>query len=125
LHSPSEVEHRKQPDTRKQRLLPFVIKRCKHLQLEIEKAGHKIRFAVARGLFDIASFPMGVPEFSEASASLLETAGFNLLNFGMQYKLTEMKARTNNRIALMGNIPPSDVLAEGTSADVKRSVRRC
>ena len=33
-----------------------------------------------------------------------------------------MKAWTNNRIALMGNIPPRDVLAEGTPADVTRSV---
>jgi uroporphyrinogen decarboxylase len=56
-------------------------------------------------------------------SSLLETAGVNLLNFGMQHTLGEMKAWTNNRIALMGNIPPRDVLAEGTPADVKRSVR--
>jgi uroporphyrinogen-III decarboxylase len=33
-----------------------------------------------------------------------------------------MKAWTHNRIALMGNIPPRDVLAEGTLAEVKRSV---
>jgi len=46
-----------------------------------------------------------------------------LFNFGMQYKLADMKAWTNNRIALLGNIPPRDVLAEGTPADVKRSVR--
>ena len=45
-----------------------------------------------------------------------------MLNFGMQYKLVEMKVWTNNRIALMGNIPPRDVLAEGTPDDVKRSV---
>jgi len=172
------------------------------LQPEIEKAGHKIRFAVARGPLNIASFLMGAPEFmealktepelmhrllamitdflvdwiavqreafpsidgifllddivgfvsrrdfeifglpylqrafnadvsvkffhndapSKASAPLLEMAGINLLNFGMQYKLAEMKAWTNNRITLMGNIPPRDVLAEGTPADVKRSV---
>jgi uroporphyrinogen decarboxylase len=60
---------------------------------------------------------------SKASAPLLETAGINLLNFGMQYKLAEMKAWTNNRIALMGNIPPRDVLAEGTPTDVRRSVK--
>jgi len=61
----------------------------------------------------------------KGSAPLLETAGINLLNFGMQYKLAEMKAWTNNRIALIGNIPPRDVLAEGTPADVKRSSGRC
>jgi uroporphyrinogen decarboxylase len=33
-----------------------------------------------------------------------------------------MKNWTNNRVALMGNIPPRDVLAEGTPAGVRRSV---
>ncbi len=203
LHSPSEVEHLEKPDPRKHGLLPFMIKRLKHLQPEIEKAGHKIRFAVARGPLNIASFLMGTSEFLEAlkmepelmhqllaivtdflvdwiafqreafpsidgifllddivgfisrrdcetfalpylqrafsadvtvkffhndapckaSAPLLEAAGINLLNFGIQHSLAEMKSWTNNRIALMGNIPPRDVLAEGTPADVKRSVR--
>ena len=204
LHSPSEVEHLEKPDPRKHGLLPFVIKRLKHLQPEIEKAGHKIRFAVARGPLNIASFLMGTSEFLEASedgagadasparyrhgflggldrvsarsipvnrrhffarrycwihepsrfrdirlcricsahsvrtltvkffhndapckasAPLLADAGINLLNFGIQHTLAEMKTWTNNRIALMGNIPPRDVLAEGTPADVKRSVR--
>jgi uroporphyrinogen decarboxylase len=58
----------------------------------------------------------------KASAPLLESAGINLLNFGVQHTLADMKAWTNNRIALMGNIPPRDVLAEGTPADVARSV---
>ena len=203
LHSPSEVERLEKPDPRNHGLLPFVIKRLQHLQPEIEKAGHKIRFAVARGPLNIASFLMGTPEFLEAlktepelthrlldivteflvewiavqreifptidgifllddivgfvsrrdcetfalpylqrvfdadvsvkffhndapckaSAPLLEAAGINLLNFGMQHTLAEMKIWTNNRITLMGNIPPRDVLAEGTPADVKRSVR--
>jgi len=203
LRSPSDVERLEIPDPRKHGLLPFVIKRLQHLQPEIEAAGHKIRFAVARGPLNIASFLMGTPEFlealktepelmhrllnivtdflvdwiavqreafpsidgifllddivgfvsrrdfeifglpylqrafnadvsvkffhndapSKASAPLLETAGINLLNFGVQHTLAEMKAWTNNRIALMGNIPPRDVLAEGTPADVKRSVK--
>jgi len=203
LHSPSEIERLEKPDPRKHGLLPFVIKRLKHLQPEIEMTGHKIRFAVARGPLNIASFLMGTPEFLEAlksepvlmhrlldivtdflmdwiavqreafpsidgvfllddivgfisrrdfeifglpylqrafnadvsvkffhndapakaSAPLLEAAGINLFNFGMQYKLADMMAWTNNRIALMGNIPPRDVLAKGTPADVKRSVR--
>jgi uroporphyrinogen decarboxylase len=55
--------------------------------------------------------------------SLLETAGINLLNFGMQKKLAAIKAQASNRIALMRNIPSSGVPTEGTQADVKRSVR--
>lgn len=202
LLSPADVDRLEKPDARKHGLLPFVIKRLKHLQPEIEKAGHKIRFAVARGPMNIASFLMGTPEFmealktepelmhrllgmvtdflvdwiavqreafpsidgifllddivgfvsrrdfekfglpylqrafcadvtvkffhndapSKASAPFLEAAGINLFNFGVQHKLAEMKTWTNSRIALMGNIPPRDVLAEGTPADVKRSV---
>ena len=59
---------------------------------------------------------------AKASAPMLEAAGINLFNFGIQHKLADMKAWTNNRIALMGNIPPRDVLAEGTPADVRRAV---
>lgn len=203
LRSPAEVDRLAKPDPCKHGLLPFVIKRLKHLEPEIDQAGHKIRFAVARGPFNVASFLMGAPEFLEAlktepermrqllsmvtdflvdwivyqreqlptidgifllddivgfvggrdfeqfalpclqrvfdadvtvkffhcdarlkaAAPMLEAAGINLLNFGMQHTVAEMKAWTNNRIALMGNIPPRDVLAEGTPADVARAVR--
>lgn len=57
---------------RKDGLLPLVIKRLQHLQPEIEAAGHKIRFAVARGPLNIASFLMGAPEFCEAIKSEAE-----------------------------------------------------
>ena len=203
LHAPAEVERLEKPNPRKHGLLPFVIKRLQHLQPEIKAAGHKIRFAVARGPLNIASFLMGTPEFLEAtrtdpermhrlldiitdflvewvayqrevfpsidgilllddivgfisrrdfeafglpylkriysadvtikffhndapckaSAPLLESAGINLLNFGVQHTLADMKQWTNNRIALLGNVPPRDVLAEGTPEDVKRSVQ--
>lgn len=202
LLSPEDVDHLEKPDARKHGLLPFVIKRLKHLQPEIEKAGHKIRFAVARGPLNIASFLMGTPEFMEAiktepermhrlldivtdflvdwiavqreafptidgimmlddivgfisrrdfetfglpylkrvysadvtiklfhndapakaSAPMLEAAGINLFNFGIQHTMADMKSWTNSRITLLGNIPPRDVLAEGTPEDVKRSV---
>ena len=64
--SPADVERLEKPDPRKHGLLPFVIKRLKHLQPEIEQAGYKIRFAVARGPLNIASFLMGTTEFMEA-----------------------------------------------------------
>ncbi len=202
LLSSADVERLEKPDARKHGLLPFVIKRLKHVQPEIENAGHRIRFAVARGPLNIGSFLMGTPEFMEAlktepelmhrlltvvtdfladwiavqreafpsidgilllddivgfisrrdfetfalpylqrifsanvtvkffhndapakaSAPLLEAAGINLFNFGVQHKLADMKNWTNNRITLLGNIPPRDVLAGGTPADVRRSV---
>jgi uroporphyrinogen decarboxylase len=44
-------------------LLPFVINRLKHYQSQIEQSGHAIKFAVARGPLNIASFLMGTTEF--------------------------------------------------------------
>ncbi len=203
LRSLPEVETLKKPDPRKHGLLPFVIKRLKHLQPEIEASGHKIRFAVARGPLNIASFLMGTTEFltalktdpepthqlltlitdflvdwiayqrecfpsidgilllddivgfisrrdfeafglpylkkafsadvtikffhndapCKACAPLLPEAGINLLNFGIQHTLAEMKEWTGDRIALLGNIPPRDVLAGGTPEDVARAVK--
>jgi len=202
LHSPVDVEHLQKPNPRKDGLLPFVIKRLKHLQPEIEKAGHKIRFAVARGPLNIASFLMGATEFMmalktdpelmhrllditteflvewlafqrecfpsidgvlllddivgfisrrdfetfglpylkrsfgadlavkffhndascKASAPFLQEAGINLLNFGSQHTIVEMKEWTGNKIALLGNIPARDILADGTPDDVSRAV---
>lgn len=40
----------------------FVIQRLLNYQPEIERAGHEIRFAIARGPFNIASFLMGTTE---------------------------------------------------------------
>lgn len=202
LQSPSDVDRLEKPDVRKHGLLPFVIKRLQHLQPEINQAGHRIRFAVARGPLNVASFLMGTPEFLEAikthpeemhrllkmitdflvdwiayqrevfptidgililddimgfisrrdfekfglpylqrvfsadvtvkffhndapckmCAPFLASAGINMLNFGVQHTLAEMKAWTNNQITLVGNIPPRDVLAAGTPEDVVRSV---
>ena len=202
LRSPQEVQSLEKPNPRKHGLLPFVIKRLKHLQPEIEARGHKIRFAVARGPLNIASFLMGTTEFltalktdpepmhkllamvtgflvdwieyqrecfpsidgvlllddivgfisrrdcetfalpylkkvfstdvtikffhndapCKACAPLLPQAGINLLNFGIQHTLAEMKQWTGNQIALLGNIPPREVLADGTPNDVVRSV---
>jgi uroporphyrinogen-III decarboxylase len=202
LHAAEDVDRLEKPNPRRDGLLPFVIKRLEHLRPEIENAGHKIRFAIARGPLNIASFLMGTTEFllaiktdpermhqlltiatdflvdwiswqrecfptidgilllddivgfvsrpdfevfafpylkrafsadvkvkffhndapCKASAPLLAEAGVNLLNFGVQHTLTEMKQWTGNKITLLGNIPPRDVLAGGTPEDVTRSV---
>ncbi|UCF92172.1 MAG: hypothetical protein JSW39_28565, partial [Desulfobacterales bacterium] len=202
LLSAEEVERVAQPDPRKDGLLPFVIKRLQHWQSEIEHAGHKIRFAVARGPLNIASFLMGTTEFllalsekpeqihqllgiiadflvewmkhqracfpsidgmlilddiigfigekdfrafgqpylkriyasqdvtvkffhndapCKVSAPYLAEIGINLLNFGFQHSLNEMKAWTGNKITLLGNLPPRDVLADGTPEDIQKT----
>jgi uroporphyrinogen decarboxylase len=202
LHTAADVEFLEKPDARKDGLLPFVIKRLQQLQPEIEKEGHKIRFAVARGPLNIASFLMGATEFLMAiktdpelmhrllsittdflvdwidyqrerfpsidgilllddivgfisrgdfetfalpylkrvfsadvtvkffhndaqckiCAPYLPDIGINLLNFGVQHTLADMKSWTANKITLLGNIPPRDVLAAGSPADVAQSV---
>jgi len=57
-----------------------------------------------------------------ACAPLLPEIGINLLNFGIQHTLADMKEWTNNKITLLGNIPPRDVLAAGTPTQVAQAV---
>jgi uroporphyrinogen-III decarboxylase len=202
LLSPSDVDRLEKPNPRRDGLLPFVIKRLKRLKPAIEESGHKIRFAVARGPLNIATFLMGVTEFMtaiktdpelmhrlltittdflvdwiayqrecfptidgilllddivgfisrsdfevfalpylkrafssdvtvkffhndapcKACAPLLHDIGINLLNFGFQHTLVDMKIWTGNKITLLGNIHTREVMAAGTPADVTRSV---
>lgn len=54
------------PDVRSDGLLPFIINRLKNTQPQIEAMGHGIRFAVARGPLNIASFLSGTTELMMA-----------------------------------------------------------
>jgi uroporphyrinogen decarboxylase len=47
--------------------------------------------------------------------------GVNLFNMGFDVTLNELKAMTGNKVTLLGNIPPRDVLASGTPTDVARA----
>jgi len=51
------------PDVREAGLLPFTLRRLVRSRPAIEANGHAIRFAVARGPLNIASFLMGTTEF--------------------------------------------------------------
>lgn len=53
----------------------------------------------------------------------LRDMGVNLFNFSHEHSLNEMKQLTGGDVALLGNIPPRDVLALGTPDDVRTSVR--
>jgi uroporphyrinogen-III decarboxylase len=188
------------PNPQTDGLLPFTLNRLKLAQPKIEAAGHKIRFAVARGPLNIASFLMGATEFlttmmlepekahdlmkkitrflkdwidlqmetfpsidgilmlddiigfigdnefcefglpylkelyspnvsvkflhndapCKVSAPYLPEIGVNLFNMGFDVTLNELKTLTQNKVTLLGNIPPRDVLAKGTTADVTR-----
>lgn len=78
-----------------------------------------------RGLFDV---PVSVKFLHNdadcrASAPYLPEMGINLFNMGDKIPLKELKALTKNRVTLMGNIPPRDVLASGTPEEVHRAVK--
>lgn len=192
------------PNPRTDGIPPFALKRLQHCQGEIEKAGHAIRFAVARGPLNIAGFLTGIDDFlmsmrtnPDAVHALLNTItdflvdwiqlqattfptingvlilddivgfcgendftefalpylkrtfqaldvtvrffhndahglvcaphlpeiGVNLFNFAFEHPMAEMKKLTKNHVTLLGNIPPRDVLAQGTPDDVRNSVR--
>ncbi|MFP4057543.1 MAG: uroporphyrinogen decarboxylase family protein [Candidatus Brocadiia bacterium] len=57
------------------------------------------------------------------SAPYLAEAGVNLFNFSHEHGLAEMRELTGEAVALMGNVPPRDVLAGGSPEDVRRAVR--
>lgn len=188
------------PNPRTDGFLPFMLNRLKIAQPRIETAGHRIRFAVARGPLNIASYLMGTSEFltllmmnpekaeklikkittflkewltlqretfptidgifllddiigfvgesefrafalpyfkelfdtdvsvrflhndapCKVSAPFLPEMGVNFFNMGFDVPLNELKKLTGSRVALLGNIPPRDVLANGTRDDVAR-----
>jgi uroporphyrinogen decarboxylase len=56
-------------------------------------------------------------------APFLPQIGVNLFNFSSDHSLAKMKELTNNSITLLGNIPPRDVLAEGTPGQIQSSVK--
>jgi len=49
--------------------------------------------------------------------------GINLYNPGVHRTLTELRAETNDSMAILGNIPPRDVLAAGTPEIVAEQAR--
>jgi len=57
-----------QPNVKTDGLLPFMISRLRNNEKHIRQADHQIRFAIARGPMNIASFLMGTTEFMMALA---------------------------------------------------------
>lgn len=53
----------------------------------------------------------------------LADAGVNLFNFSHEHPMPEMRAALGGSVALLGNIPPRDVLAQGGPDDVRASVK--
>jgi len=53
------------------------------------------------------------------SVQYLPEMGVNLFNMGFDTDLNRLKELTGHRVTMLGNIPPRDVLAGGSSAQVK------
>jgi len=62
LRDYADIDNLKKPNCRSDGLCPFVIKRLEHTRQEIEQAGHRIRFATARGPMNIATYLLGHTE---------------------------------------------------------------
>ena len=201
IKSADDIEDLPDPNPKTDGLLPFMLNRLKMAQPKIEDAGHKIRFAVARGPLNIASYLMGTTEFlttlmmqpdkaeklikkitaflknwlelqretistidgifllddiigfmgepefrtfglpyfrelfgadvsvkflhndapCKVSAPLLPEMGVNFFNMGFDVTLNDLKDMTQNKVTMLGNIPPRDVLAAGTPEDVAKT----
>jgi uroporphyrinogen-III decarboxylase len=203
LYDYAEIRRLAKPNCRSDGLPPFVMRRLERCRPAIEAAGHRIRFATARGPLNIASYLLGHTEFFTGikthpdeihrlltviteflvdwigwqaetfdsiegifllddligflgdgdfrefalpylkqiyqsrqvavrflhndafglvTARHLEAMGVNLFNFSFNHSLSEMRAAAGPSVVLLGNIPPRDVLAQGTPDDVRRSV---
>ena len=56
-------------------------------------------------------------------APYLKEIGINLFNFSFEHSMQQMKELTGGAVTLLGNIPPRDVLAQGTPEDVAAAVK--
>ena len=63
LTGAEEADRLPQPNVKTDGLLPFMISRLRNNQKAITDSGHQVRFAIARGPMNIASFLMGTTEF--------------------------------------------------------------
>jgi uroporphyrinogen decarboxylase len=60
----------------------------------------------------------------EKSIGLYPEIGINLYNPGIFNTLEELRQLSGRRLAILGNIPPRDVLAKGSPADVSAAVKK-
>jgi uroporphyrinogen-III decarboxylase len=62
---------------------------------------------------------------ADCSSSIghLQDMGINLFNMGFETSLNGLKRQTDNNITMLGNIPPRDVLANGTKEEIEKAVK--
>ncbi len=57
------------------------------------------------------------------SLEFLPEMGVNMFNMAYDTDLNQLKRATGGKITMLGNIPPRDVLADGTPEDLRKAVR--
>jgi len=200
----AQVANLEKPDPRIHGLLPMMLHRLKNMQPKIEEAGHAIRFAVARGPMNIASFLTGQTELLMAfytnpdeaeklmelvtdflidwltvqveafptidgifllddiigfigeddfrrwalpyfrriydtfdvnvkflhndakgliTAKFLPEMGVNFFNFSFEHTMSEIRELSQNKVTMLGNVPPRDVLAQATPDEVRQCTK--
>jgi uroporphyrinogen-III decarboxylase len=205
MNAVSEAGNLKVPNPKTDGLLPFIIRRLLDYRKPMQEMGHEVKFAIARGPLNIASFLLGTTELMtgfimdpENSHKLLETitrftigwlqlqkevfptiegilvlddiVGFigddecreyaipyikrifesfdsklnffhndaqglistpylkemnvNLFNFSFEHSMKEIRSLAGPQVALIGNLPPRDVLAAGTPEQVRKETRK-
>jgi uroporphyrinogen-III decarboxylase len=60
----------------------------------------------------------------EKSIGLYPEIGINLYNPGIFNTLEELRQLSGSKLAILGNIPPRDVLAKGSPSDVRAAVKK-
>ena len=55
-------------------------------------------------------------------APYLDEIGVNIFNFSFEHSIAQMRELTGDSVVLLGNIPPRDVLANGSPEEVRESV---
>lgn len=200
-----DAESLAQPNVKTDGLLPFMINRLKNNEKYILDADHHVRFAVARGPMNIATFLMGTTEFMIAlamdpdrshklmkkitdficdwiswqkdcfpsidgvlilddimgfvgegefkefvipyfrrifdctgpkvrflhndaegliTAKYLNEIGVNMFNFSFNHSMGEIRKLAGPETILVGNVPPRDILANGTAVQVESAVTK-
>lgn len=204
IHDIADISKITKPNVKTDGLLPFMLQRLENLQPEIQQMGHEIKFAIARGPLNIASFLMGTTEFMMAiimnpdevhqllkiitdftvdwlrlqkekfptiegilllddivgfvgedecrefaapylkqafgafetkvrffhndaqgliSTPFLKEIGVNLFNFSFEHSINEIRELAGAEVALLGNLPPRDVLAALSPEEVEQKTR--
>lgn len=74
------------------------------------------------GALDVPVKMLHNDAFGLITARHLAEMGVNLFNFSFEHPVSQIRALAGSDVALMGNVPPRDVLGLGTCDDVRHSV---